>query len=133
VSVPPQYFQSVIALELAITGALLWQIRYFEHREPGSDGGDRPLPHPLIRLAVAAVLAATLLGSLLGIVREGGTGLAIGVAIGLGVSVLPVLLRVLPPLGRPADRRPSGPAVVTVVGLLAFAGIFTVFVILLDG
>jgi hypothetical protein len=29
VDVPVQYFQSVIAIELAVTGALLWQIRFF--------------------------------------------------------------------------------------------------------
>lgn len=32
-----QYFQSIIALELGITGALLWQIRYFEHGGGASD------------------------------------------------------------------------------------------------
>ena len=31
--VPVQYFQSVIAIELAVTGALLWQIRFFESRD----------------------------------------------------------------------------------------------------
>jgi hypothetical protein len=30
VDVPVQYFQSVIAIELAVAGALLWQIRFFE-------------------------------------------------------------------------------------------------------
>ena len=28
--VPVQYFQSVIAIELAVSGALLWQMRFFE-------------------------------------------------------------------------------------------------------
>jgi len=28
-SVPVQYFQSVIAFELAVAGALLWQMRFF--------------------------------------------------------------------------------------------------------
>jgi hypothetical protein len=32
VAVPIQYFQSVIAVELAVTGALLFQIRYFAPR-----------------------------------------------------------------------------------------------------
>jgi len=31
--VPVQYFQSVIAIELAVTGALLWQMRYFEPQD----------------------------------------------------------------------------------------------------
>jgi hypothetical protein len=30
VDAPAQYFRSVIAIELAVTGALLWQIRFFE-------------------------------------------------------------------------------------------------------
>ena len=30
VDVPVQYFQSVIAIELAVAGALLWQMRFFE-------------------------------------------------------------------------------------------------------
>jgi hypothetical protein len=30
--VPVQYFQSVITIELAVAGALLWQMRYFEPR-----------------------------------------------------------------------------------------------------
>jgi len=33
VDLPVQYFQSVIAIELAVTGALLWQIRFFESRQ----------------------------------------------------------------------------------------------------
>jgi len=33
VDVPVQYFQSVIGIELAVTGALLWQIRFFESRQ----------------------------------------------------------------------------------------------------
>jgi hypothetical protein len=132
VSVPPQYFQSIIALELAITGALLWQIRYFEHRTTGAGRHDRPLPHPLIRLAVAVVLAVTLLGSLLGIVRGGGMGLAVVVAIGLAISLLPILLRVLPPLARRTEALDPDPNVaVTIAGLLAYAVLITVFVILL--
>ena len=47
--VPPQYFQSIIAIELAVTGALLWQIRYFEHGSRGREEAYRPLPHPLVR------------------------------------------------------------------------------------
>lgn len=131
-SVPPQYFQSIIALELAITGALLWQVRYFEHGTPGSDRHDRPLPHPSIRLAVAIVLSVTLLGSLLGIVRGGGLGSAIAVAIGLAVSLLPILLRVLPPLTRGTGARGGDPhVVVTVAGLIAYVVLIAVFVVLL--
>jgi hypothetical protein len=132
VSVPPQYFQSIIALELAVTGALLWQIRYFEHRTPGADRHERPLPDPWIRLAVAFVLSVTLLGSLLGIVRGGGVGLAIGVAIGLGISLLPILLRVLPPLrGGPETLDRDAHVTVTIAGLLAYVVLIAVFVVLL--
>jgi hypothetical protein len=132
VSVPPQYFQSIIALELAITGALLWQIRYFEHTTPDSDRRDRPLPHPIVRVAVAIVLSVTLLGSLLGIVRGGGIGVAIGVAIGLAISLLPILLRVLPPLTRGTDGHSRDPhAVVTAASLFAYVVLITVFTVLL--
>jgi len=54
VAVPVQYFQSVIALELAVTGALLWQMRYFEARDPNRP--DEPhLPDARLRLGLAAV------------------------------------------------------------------------------
>jgi hypothetical protein len=39
VDVPVQFFQSTIAIELAVAGALLWEIRYFD-RERGA-GRDR--------------------------------------------------------------------------------------------
>jgi len=129
--VPPQYFQSVIALELAVTGALLWQIRYFE-RESVSSVGLRPFPHPLVRLLVAIVLLGTVLGSLLGIMDGGGKGLATAVGIGFVVSLLPVLLRVLPPLGRSEGTKRSDPhAVVTIVGLLLYGLAAAAFVALI--
>lgn len=132
-SVPPQYFQSIIALELAITGALLWQIRYFEHESRASDQGDRPLPDARVRLLVAVILAGTLLGSLLGILHESGTAVAIFVAIGLALSLLPILLRVLPPLTRSAETKERDPRfLVTIVGLLLYVVIVAVFVILLS-
>lgn len=49
--VPIQYFQSVIAIELGVTGALLFQIRFFAPR--GSQQGDRQLPDARLRLALA--------------------------------------------------------------------------------
>ena len=53
--VPVQFFQSVIAIELAVTGALLWEIRFFEsgdraRRESGH------LPDSRLRLGLALVL-----------------------------------------------------------------------------
>jgi hypothetical protein len=130
-SVPPQYFQSIIALELAVTGALLWQIRYFEH-ERVSDVGVRALPHPLVRGLVALVLLGTILGSLLGILHEGGKTLAVLVGIGFVGSLLPVLLRVLPPLKRNEGTGERDPHyVVTILGLLVYVVVAVVFVVLL--
>lgn len=132
-SVPPQYFQSIIALELAITGALLWQIRYFEHEDAVGDHGHRSLPRPLVRLMVAVVLAGTLLGSLLGILHGAGKGVAISVGVGLVLSLLPILLRVLPPL--PGSVRTKGRDAryaVTVIGLLVYVVIAGAFIALLS-
>ena len=93
-SIPPQYFQSIIALELAVTGALLWQIHYFD-REPEAEVRGRALPHPIVRGAVALVLLGTILGSLLGIVY-GDRWIAILVAIAtiaLKGSIIPRMLQ----------------------------------------
>jgi hypothetical protein len=68
VDVPVQFFQSVIAIELAVTGALLWQIRYFDSRN-ASRRAD--LPDPRLRLGMAVVLGATIFGSLWAIADEG--------------------------------------------------------------
>jgi hypothetical protein len=57
--VPIQYFQSVIAMELAVAGALLFQVRYFD-----KDRAAEPQSDPRIRLFMAVVLAATLFGCL---------------------------------------------------------------------
>ena len=56
VDVPVQYFQSVIATDVAVIGALLWQIRYLEPRDPSRRDGER-LPDPRLRLGLALVLA----------------------------------------------------------------------------
>jgi hypothetical protein len=42
VDVPVQYFQSVIAIELAVTGALLWQIRFFDSKTTDHPEGKAP-------------------------------------------------------------------------------------------
>ena len=99
--VPIQYFQSVIAIELAVTGALLFQIRYFTLGRGSQE--DERLPDALLRLALAVVLAATLFGSLAAMLHGGGRIEAAVVLIGLAVSLLPILLRVLPPLQREAE------------------------------
>jgi hypothetical protein len=91
--VPVQYFQSVIALETAITGVLLFQIRFFA---TGKDAPEESDVHPRLRVLLLLVLTATIFGSLEAI-REGwGRWSAVLVTVGLAVSVLPILLRVLP-------------------------------------
>ena len=119
--VPVQFFQSTIAIELAVAGALLWEIRYFER---GSEGErDRQdLPHPRLQLFFALVLGATLFGSLWAIADEGTRLAATLVTIGVAVSLLPILIRVLPPLARDAhtSERDANYGV-TVLGLFAYA------------
>lgn len=115
--VPVQFFQSTIAIELAVIGALLFQIRYFEPRQ--ADTQKRELPDPRLRLLIAVILGATVFGSLDGIVHRGGREVAIAVAVGVALSVLPILTRVLPPLV--GEARPDGQrsiSAVTATGLL---------------
>ena len=58
--VPIQYFQSIIAVLLAVSGALLFQVRFFDNdrTERGSQ------VDPRLRLVMVLVLTATLFGSL---------------------------------------------------------------------
>jgi hypothetical protein len=53
VDVPVQYFQSVIALETAITGVLLFQIRFFA---TGKDAPEASDVHPRLRVLLLVVL-----------------------------------------------------------------------------
>ena len=127
--VPIQYFQSVIAIELAVTGALLFQIRYFA---PRRNQAEEDLPDPLLRLAVAVVLGATLFGSLEAMLHGGDKTAAAAVMIGLAVSLLPILLRVLPPLRREAqshERRSD--VAVTIAGVLLYVALVVVALILI--
>jgi hypothetical protein len=70
VNVPVQYFQSVVAIELAVAGALLRQIRYFESPAKGRRDNPRP-PDSRLRLGLAFVLGGTLFGSLWAMADEG--------------------------------------------------------------
>jgi hypothetical protein len=120
VDVPVQFFQSTITIELAVAGALLWEIRYFD-RERVARGDRQELPHPRLQLLFALVLGATLFGSLWAIADEGNGLAATLVTIGVAVSALPVLIRLLPPLAR--DARTSerdADYKVTVVGLFLY-------------
>ena len=132
VDVPVQFFQSAIAIELAVAGTLLWQIRFFE-----SDDARRRdhngLPDARLRLGLALVLGATVFGSLWAIANDGPKWAALAVTVGLAISLLPILLRVLPPLARDAATNERDPHhVVTVLGLVLYVAVVTGFLVLLD-
>ena len=95
--VPVQYFQSVIAVETAVTGVLLFQIRFFAtNKDAPQDGPQEFEVDPRLRVLLLIVLTATIFGWLEAI-REGwGRWSAVLVTVGLALSVLPILLRVLP-------------------------------------
>jgi hypothetical protein len=130
--VPVQYFQSVIAIELAVAGALLWQMRFFESGDTARRDGER-LPDARLRVALALVLGATIFGSLWAMADEGPKWAAVAVTIGLAVSLVPILLRVLPPLARDAatNKRDKDYAV-TIVGLVVYVAVVAGVLVLLD-
>jgi hypothetical protein len=131
VDVPVQYFQSVIAIELAVAGALLWQMRFFESSTDRREG--EHLPDARLRVALALVLGATVFGSLWAMADEGPKWAALLVTIGLAVSLVPILLRVLPPLAKDATTNERDPAyAVTVVGLFFYVVVVAGVLVLLD-
>ena len=104
--VPVQFFQSVIAVELAIVGALLWQIRFFDKEDTQAEPSRTD---PRLQLLLLVVLTAILFGSLEAL-REGrGQLAAVLLTVGLAVSLLPILLRVLRPVRRDATPQPRDP------------------------
>jgi hypothetical protein len=120
VDIPVQFFQSTIAIELAVAGALLWEIRFFERKDAATREREQ-LPDPRLQLLFALILGATVFGSLWAIADEGGSLAATAVATGVAISLLPIMLRVLPPLARDArtsERDPDYP--LTVVGLSVY-------------
>ena len=129
---PVQYFQSVIAIELAVAGALLWQIRYFESRDR-TERESKQLPDARLRLGLALVLGTTLFGSLWAMADEGPKWAAVAVTIGLAISLIPILLRILPPLAKDAktSERDASYAV-TVFGLIGYVAVVAGFLIVLD-
>ena len=129
--IPVQFFQSVIAVELGVTGALLFQIRFFEPRGKSDDELLDKLPDARIRLLLALVLGATIFGSLEAIRHNGGEIAASAVTFGVAISLVPILLRSLPPLKRDASTtdRQAG---VTIVGLLLYAVVVAVFIAMLN-
>jgi len=121
--VPVQFFQSTIAIELAVAGALLWQIRFFEPRGTTRQDPEQ-LSDPRLRLIFAVVLGATLFGSLWAIAHEAGALTASAVTLGVASSLLPILIRVLPPLAKDASTSERAPGYgVTVVGLVVYVAI----------
>jgi heme/copper-type cytochrome/quinol oxidase subunit 4 len=132
VDVPVQYFQSVIAIELAVAGALLWQIRFFESSSTARRDGEH-LPDARLRLGLALVLGATLFAWLSAMADEGRTWAAIAVTVGLAVSLVPILLRVLPPLAKDAAANERVPNyAVTLVALLLYVVVVAGFLVRLD-
>jgi hypothetical protein len=130
--VPVQYFQSVIAIELAVAGALLWQMRFFESGDATRRDSER-LPDSRLRLGLAPVLGATIFGSLWAMADEGPKWAAVGVTIGLAVSLIPILLHVLPPLARDAATNERDPDyAVTVLGLVLYVAVVAGVLVLLD-
>ena len=118
--VPVQFFQSTIAIELAVAGALLWEIRYFERGTAAARDSQRA-PDPRLQLFFALVTGATVFGSLWAIADEGKALAATLVTTGVAISLLPVLIRVLPPLARDARTSERDPDyVVTVAGLSVY-------------
>ena len=129
--VPVQYFQSVITIELAVAGALLWQMHYFESSTARREG--KPLPDARLRVALALVLGATVFGSLWAMADEGPKWAALVVTVGLAVSLVPIVLRVLPPLAKDATTNERDPDyAVTVVGLFFYVVFVAGVLVLLD-
>jgi hypothetical protein len=124
--VPVQYFQSVIAVETAVTGVLLFQLRFFDASKeaPRESNVD-----PRLRVLLRIVLTATILGSLEAIRERSGSWSAVLLTVGLAISVLPILLRVLPPLRRDAQTQQRNPHCwITVLGLVLYAVVVLVIV-----
>jgi hypothetical protein len=122
----------VIAIELAVTGALLWEIRFFEPGDRARRDSDHQ-PDSRLRLGLALVLGLTLFGSLWAIADEGPKWAAIAVTVGLAISLTPILLRVLPPLAKDASTDERDPDyAVTVLGLILYVAVVAGVLVLLD-
>jgi hypothetical protein len=78
-------------------------------------------------------LGATLFGSLWAMAEDGPKWAALAVTVGLAVSLVPILLRVLPPLAKNARTNERDPKFgVTVVGLVLYVVVVAGFLVLLD-
>ena len=91
------------------------------------------LPDARLRVGLALVLGATLFGSLWAIADEGPKWAALAVTVGLAISLVPIGLRVLPPLAKDATTNERDPNyALTVAGLILYAGVVAGFLVLLD-
>ena len=78
----------------------------------------KPASRPRLQLLFALVLGATLFGSLWAIADEGQALAATLVTTGVAVSLLPILIRLFPPLAKDLQTKERDPDyAVTVVGL----------------
>jgi hypothetical protein len=126
--VPVQFFQSVIAVELAIVGALLRQIRFFDKEDTQAETSRKD---PWLQLLLLVVLTAILFGSLEALREGGGQLAAVLLTVGLAVSLLPILLRVLRPVRRDATMQPRDPQLwVTLLGLILFAAVVVLLILI---
>jgi hypothetical protein len=124
---PVQYFQSIIAIQLAVVGALLFRIRFFDtsNTTPGQQ------VDPRLRFVIVVVIVATFVGSLEAIRQGWGASAAALVTAGLSVSALPILIRVLPPLTRDIETQKRDPHLwVTVLALILYCAIVAVIVLI---
>lgn len=124
--VPVEFFESVIGIEVAIIGALLFQVRFFESARVAEEKGPG-IPAPWLRLAMAIVLGVTVFASLYAIATHGQRTLAATVSVGLALSALPILLRVLPPLTSSRSH-----TAVTTAGLVLYVIAIAVIIALLN-
>jgi hypothetical protein len=75
----------------------------------------------------------TIFGSLWAIADEGPKWAALAVTVGLAISLIPILLRVLPPLAKDASTDERDPDyVVTVLGLILYVAVVAGVLVLLD-
>jgi hypothetical protein len=78
-------------------------------------------------------LGTTLFGSLWAIADEGPKWAALVVTVGLAVSLIPILLRVLPPLAKDAATNERDPDyAITVLGLVLYVAVVAGVLVLLD-
>ena len=123
--VPVQYYQSIIAIQLAVTGALLFQVRFFD------TSNTKTQVDPRLQLVVVVVIATTFFVSLEAMRQGWGASAAAFVTAGLALSALPILIRVLPPLTRDIETQKRDPHLwVTVLALVAYCAIVTIVVLI---